>query len=81
MFSRTIVLSFKAADHSLLQIISSLLLPVGGKNTFGNTQQCLVPLLDFLSDLILAVAFLSHQDDSALKDEATCSLSCGVIVV
>lgn len=34
----TIVLSFfKAADHALLQVVSSLLLPVGGKSTFGNT--------------------------------------------
>lgn len=40
-----------------------------------------MPLLDFPSDLILAMTFLSHQDDSALKDVATYSLSCGVIAV
>lgn len=33
------------------------LLVVGGKPTFANTLQCLGPLLDFLSDLILAVTF------------------------
>lgn len=29
-----------------------------------------MPLLDFLSDLILAVTSYSHQDGSALKHEA-----------
>lgn len=62
----TIVLFFKAAHHSAAGYLISPP-PCRWKTHPDNTLQCFVLLLDFLSDLVFAVTFKSHQDGSTLK--------------